>query len=110
MNEKQSEMWDLLAGLEAEVVLGLLTDYHGLEILDDGFYQHLIDEGYIDDPEDEQDEAVLERQRKEAIASMDFMGFCETYDKCCKCPVYRLSGTCEDRFDELYGTEDDDDE
>lgn len=26
-----------------------MTDYHGNQLLDKGFYQHMVDEGYMDD-------------------------------------------------------------
>lgn len=57
MNEKQEMMWDILVELDGETVAQLLTDWHGLQLLDDGFYEHLIEEGYIDEPEeDDEDE------------------------------------------------------
>ena len=103
MNEKQSEMWDLLAGLEAEAVLGLLTDYHGLQLLDDGFYQHLIDEGYIDEPEEEDLDAFSPEQLRElAIKENDFEMYCDTYRYCIDCPIrVEKPGDCTDRFREL---------
>lgn len=54
--EKQEEMYDLLVGLEAETVTNLFTDYCGMQLLGNDFYQFLIDEGYIDEPEEEEDE------------------------------------------------------
>lgn len=54
--EKQEEMYDLLVGLEAETVTNLFTDYYGMQLLGNDFYQFLIDEGYIDEPEEEEDE------------------------------------------------------
>ncbi len=85
-------MWDLLCDLEAETVLNLLTDWHGLQLLDDGFYDHLINEGYIDEPEPEIEEEYDEEE---------FEDFCAKYTACKGCPfevVYR--GECEDLFAE----------
>lgn len=57
MTKNQDEMWDILVGLSGEDVLQLLTDWHGLQLLDEGFYGHMINEGYIDEePEDEDEE------------------------------------------------------
>lgn len=53
MTTKQSEMWDLLCKLDSEHVLNLLTDWHGLQLLDEGFFGFLIDEGYIEEQEDD---------------------------------------------------------
>lgn len=56
MGTKQSEMWELLCELDSETVLQLLTNWHGMQLLDNGFYGFLIDEGYLDEPETEGDE------------------------------------------------------
>ena len=53
MTDQQTKMWDILAELDGEEVLRVLTDWHGLQILDSGFYGHLVDEGYIEEPEEE---------------------------------------------------------
>lgn len=76
MTDQQTKMWDILAELDGEEVLRVLTDWHGLRILDSGFYGHLVDEGYIEEPEEEEGEGDN----------------CEagTYD-CCSCP---LDGVC----------------
>lgn len=56
MTEKQEKMWDVLVGLEGEDVARLFTDWHGTQLLSDGFYEHMIEEGYIEEePEDEED-------------------------------------------------------
>ena len=54
--DKQALMWDLLCSLDGETVARLLTDWHGMQLLDDGFYGFLIDEGYLDEPDTEGDE------------------------------------------------------
>ena len=56
MTDKQNLMWELLCSLDGETVACLLTDWHGMQLLDDGFYGFLIDEGYLDEPETEGDE------------------------------------------------------
>jgi hypothetical protein len=38
-----------LCELTGEQVYILFTQYHGLQLLDDGFRKHLIDEGYMED-------------------------------------------------------------
>lgn len=56
MDERQEEMWDLLVELSGETVAQLMTDYHGTQLLDEGFRQHLIDEGYLEEEEEEYEE------------------------------------------------------
>ena len=108
MNERQTEMWDLLCDLEAETVLNLLTDYHGLQLLDDGFYDHLIGEGYIEEPvpvieDEDEDEEMFDyeealRQRPEAIKEGNFDMFCSTFNGCVGCPFDDAAGDCLDLF------------
>lgn len=83
-------MWDLLCDLKAETVLNLLTDWHGLQLLDDGFYDHLIEEGYIDEPAPEIEDDYEE-----------FFNFCNKYPVCKGCPFKDvLTAECQ----ELYAT------
>ena len=51
-------MYDMLVGLDAETVTNLFTDYYGMQLLGNDFYQFLIDEGYIDEPEEEEEEWI----------------------------------------------------
>lgn len=45
-----------LCELTGEQVLDLFTQYHGYQLLDNGFYRHLIDEGILEDEEEEEEE------------------------------------------------------
>ena len=47
MTDEQEACWDCLAGLSGEEASRLLTNYHGNQLLDHGFYEYLIDEGYL---------------------------------------------------------------
>lgn len=58
MDEKQCIMWDMLCELDGETVARLFTNYHGNQLLDDGFYENLQDEGYLE--EDDEDEECTE--------------------------------------------------
>jgi hypothetical protein len=54
-------MWDVLVSLDSKTLLNVITDYHGMQLLDDGFAEFLVDEGIMeqasdDDDEDEEDE------------------------------------------------------
>jgi hypothetical protein len=49
MDERQTKMWDALCSMTGEEVLNTLTDYHGLQLLDEGFYEHLQDEGILEE-------------------------------------------------------------
>lgn len=47
MSEKQMIIWTVLSEMSGEEVLRLITDWHGTCLLDDGFYNFLIDEEVI---------------------------------------------------------------
>lgn len=47
MSETQRKIWDTLCKLSGEEVVNLLTDWHGLQILDDDFKGFLEDEGVM---------------------------------------------------------------
>jgi hypothetical protein len=47
MSETQTEIYNKLCELSGEEVLNLITDYHGLQLLDKGFKEHLEDEGVL---------------------------------------------------------------
>jgi uncharacterized CHY-type Zn-finger protein len=50
MTEKQDtkwKIWDVLMEMDTEEAVRTLTNYHGMQLLDGGFYEHLKDEGYI---------------------------------------------------------------
>lgn len=113
MDEKQSQMWDVLAGLDGETAARLLTDWHGLQLLDGGFYGHLVDEGYIDQPGENEEpsncdlgiydcrECVLDGEcdrQKELMKHDDFDEFCAQFPACKGCPLYDVAGDCEDEI------------
>lgn len=47
MSETQAEIYNKLCELGGEEVLNLITDYHGLQLLDKGFKEFLEDEGVL---------------------------------------------------------------
>jgi hypothetical protein len=47
---------EALCELTGEQVYILFTQYHGLQLLDEGFYQHLVDEGVLPKEEEEEEE------------------------------------------------------
>ena len=47
MDKTQSEIWDALCKLSGEEVANLFTDWHGLQLLDEGFKEFLEDEGVM---------------------------------------------------------------
>lgn len=57
MSEEQEKMWDALSELSSEDVIRAFTNYHGMQLLDDGFYEFMQDEGYL--PEDEEEEETF---------------------------------------------------
>lgn len=56
MNEKQQKIYDVLTDLGSNELLDVLLNYTGLQLLNNGLYDHLIDEGLIDEEETEEDE------------------------------------------------------
>jgi hypothetical protein len=55
MTKQQDQIWDTLVSLDGETVLMAFTSYHGLQILDEGFAEFLVGEGYME-PFNEEDE------------------------------------------------------
>lgn len=108
MDEKQTKMWDTLAELDGEEVLRVLTDWHGLRLLDDGFYGHMVYEGYIDEPDGEEEETnceagtydcntcpmsggcSLQEAMETAVAADNFDDFCDQFPKCRGCPMSEM--------------------
>ena len=56
MNDMQMEMWDALCELSGEEVARLFTDYHGNQLLDEGFRVFLGEEGAMPEVEDEEED------------------------------------------------------
>lgn len=116
MTERQTQMWDTLVGLDGETVARLLTDWHGLQLLDDGFYGHMVEEGYIDGPAEDEDEennceagtydcdtcpleGVCERKGTEELEQAKlaetFDEFCGSFHGCTYCPFDGEIEDCE---------------
>jgi len=56
MDNTQRYIWDILCSLSGEEVAKLFTGYHGLQLINVGFYNYLVEEGYIEEQdEDESD-------------------------------------------------------
>lgn len=49
MNRIQHHIWDKLCEMSGEDVARAFTDYHGNQLMDEGFYRHLVNEGMIED-------------------------------------------------------------
>lgn len=47
LDKHQKEIYNKLCELSGEEVLNLITDYHGLQLLDKGFKEFLEDEGVL---------------------------------------------------------------
>lgn len=122
MGEKQGRMWDVLYDLDGETVARLLTGWHGLQLLDDGFYEYLVDEGYIEEPEEPEEPDEPEEPEEEtnceagtydcdscpmdgrcdrqvylqaAIDAETFDDFCSQFIRCIGCPLEHMKGDCE---------------
>lgn len=49
MDRVQHHVWNKLCEMSGEEVARALTNYHGDQLLDEGFYRYLLDDGYIED-------------------------------------------------------------
>ena len=47
LDKNQKEIWEALNQLSGEQVLNLITDWHGLQLLDEDFKGFLEDEGVM---------------------------------------------------------------
>ena len=45
MSELQRKVLELLSLMSGEAVAKVLTGYHGLQLIDEGFARHLVEEG-----------------------------------------------------------------
>jgi hypothetical protein len=54
MTDQQDQMWDMVS-LDGETLLRAFTDYHGMQLLDDGFAEFLVDEGLMEQPDDDEE-------------------------------------------------------
>ena len=53
MTDMQEMMWDVLCEMSGEDVARVFTNYYGNQLLSDDFYQFLVDEGYIENEDEE---------------------------------------------------------
>jgi hypothetical protein len=64
MTKTQNRLWNALASLDSGAVLASITNYRGMQLLDDGFAEFLVDEGLLEPEEDEEDKEGEEEQRE----------------------------------------------
>jgi hypothetical protein len=50
----QEQVWDALVSLDSATLLQAITDYHGMQLLDDGFMEFLVDENLMVQPDDDE--------------------------------------------------------
>ena len=56
--ERIDTIESVLSELTGEQVYSLFTGWHGLQLLDEGFYQYLVDEGILPEEEEEEEEVA----------------------------------------------------
>ena len=56
LQDLREEMWNALSDLSGEQVLRYLTCWNGMELLDEDFYNFLVDEGVIEEEKEEEEE------------------------------------------------------
>lgn len=49
-------IYEALSACSGEEVARLMTDYYGMQLLDRGFYDFLVDEGYLPEEDDDGEE------------------------------------------------------
>lgn len=54
MTKQQEFLWALFSTLTGEEVARLLTDYHGMQLVDDGLLSHVKAEGYLETDDEEE--------------------------------------------------------
>ena len=54
--ERVDTIQSALCELTGEQVYGLFTGWHGLQLLDERFYEHLVREGVLEDEDEDEDE------------------------------------------------------
>jgi hypothetical protein len=54
--ERQDRIWDVLVSLDSETLLRAVTNYYGMQLLDEGFEEFLADEGLMEPSEDEEED------------------------------------------------------
>ena len=55
LDELQEKMFDALIECDTETAVLTFIQYYGTQILDEGFKEHLTDEGIMEEDEDEED-------------------------------------------------------
>jgi hypothetical protein len=65
MTERWEQAWNTLVSLDSETLLRVITDYHGMQLLDDGFAEFLVDEGLMEQVDEEVDEEADDEEAEE---------------------------------------------
>lgn len=53
MTDMQEMMWDVLCEMSGEDVARVFTNYYGNQLLSEDFHQFFVDEGYIENEDEE---------------------------------------------------------
>jgi hypothetical protein len=72
MTDRQEEAWDALEELDSASVLKIMTNYHGMQLFDEGFIEFLEDDGLLD-PAGEDDEDDEEEGEPEGPGDDDYV-------------------------------------
>ena len=55
LDELQEKIYEALIECDSEEVVNCFIQYYGTQLLDEGFKEHLTDEGIMEEDEDEED-------------------------------------------------------
>jgi hypothetical protein len=56
MTGQQERMWGALVSLDSKTLLRVITDYCGMQLLDEDFAEFFVDEGLMEQPHDENED------------------------------------------------------
>ena len=56
LDELQERIYEALIECDSEEIVNYFIQYHGTQLLTDGFKEHLISEGVMEEDEDEEEE------------------------------------------------------
>ena len=105
MSDLQLEIWNELCKLSGEEVARLFTDWLGDQILDKDFRAYLVNEGYMPEHEEYDDDTTL------VLPLDDFDTFCQNFEDCLSCPIMKKYGRkisnvcCADEFEKMKDEE-----
>ena len=70
-NEKQQKAYAALLDLGTAEAVDVILNWHGMQLIDEDFYNELVDQGIIEDDDDDDDDEEIERNNEDAITDTE---------------------------------------